>query len=417
VSLFAGCGGLDLGFSRAGFSIPYACDRDPAAVACYRHNLGPHAHVADVRDDSFLAALSALDDVDVVLGGFPCQGFSKAGPKRAADPRNDLYRRMQDAVRALSPRAFVAENVDGIQQNFGGAFVEQVRTGFQGYTVAYTILDAAAYGLPQHRRRAFFVGVRDDLDATFQWPPPTHNPPARSGEFRLSLRTDGLPPPRTVRDAIGDLIDLDPGVPDHAVTNRWPARYTHVFAAIGPGQKLCNVRNAETSVYTWQIPEAFGETSAAQRHILETIARNRRHKRYGRRPNGNPIPAPEIARLCGEADVSEDLESLRQEGYLKVVDGDYDLKGAMFCSGLFKRPRWDAPSPTVLTNFHNPRYFLHPTANRPLSLRECARLQGFPDDFGFTAAGVSLKDGHRLVGNAVPPPLAQAIAQAVRGTF
>ncbi len=106
--------------------------------------------------------------------------------------------------------------------------------------------------------------------------------------------------------------------------------------------------------------------------------------------------------------------SLISKGYLKAKDGKYDLKGAMFCSGIFKRPRWQEPSPTVLTNFHNPRYFLHPLENRPFSLRECARLQGFPDTFLFTGCDskVDLKSGYRLVGNAVPPPLSRLFAAA-----
>jgi DNA (cytosine-5)-methyltransferase 1 len=97
----------------------------------------------------------------------------------------------------------------------------------------------------------------------------------------------------------------------------------------------------------------------------------------------------------------------------------FDLKGAMFCSGLFKRPRWDEPAPTVLTNFHNPRYFLHPSENRPFSLRECARLQTFPDDFVFAVDGsdASLIDGYRLVGNAVPPTVGRAFGAAFMRTL
>ena len=85
--------------------------------------------------------------------------------------------------------------------------------------------------------------------------------------------------------------------------------------------------------------------------------------------------------------------------YIKAKEDGYDLKGAMFCSGLFKRPKWDEPSPTVLTNFHNPRYFLHPSEYRPFTLRECARLQGFDDTFLFHGDGsiYSLEDGYRLV--------------------
>ena len=218
-----------------------------------------------------------------------------------------------------------------------------------------------------------------------------------------------------MRDAIGDLPAPTADIADHITTGRWPDSYRHVFAAIGPGQKLCNVRHAATSVYTWQIPDAFGPTTEVQRTLLTTISRNRRHRRYGTIPNGNPLPVEVIAELTGLGTdiVQAECDRLVLADYLKPKKGGYDLKGAMFCSGLFKRPGWDAPSPTVLTNFHNPRYFMHPEADRPFTLRECARLQTFDDTFGFTAAGISLVEGHRLVGNAVPPRLSAAIARSV----
>jgi DNA (cytosine-5)-methyltransferase 1 len=211
------------------------------------------------------------------------------------------------------------------------------------------------------------------------------------------------------------LVELAAPVPDHVVTNAWPRSYEHIFRKIAPGQKLCNVRHADTSVYTWQVPEVFGETTARERAILDAIARHRRHKRYGTIPNGNPLPLAEIERLSRLEGIGPDVASLIRKGYLKAVGGKYDLKGAMFCSGLFKRPLWDRPAPTVLTNFHNPRYFLHPLRDRPFSLRECARLQSFPDEFRFVEAGgeVDLVAGYRLVGNAVPPLVSRAFAFAV----
>jgi DNA (cytosine-5)-methyltransferase 1 len=219
---------------------------------------------------------------------------------------------------------------------------------------------------------------------------------------------------RTIQDAIADLVELDDRIPDHQVTNDWPKKYEAVFKAIKQGQKLCNVRHAATSVYTWEIPEVFGEVTERERIILETISKYRRHKKYGEIPNGNPLPTDEIERLSTLSEVKTEIVSLISKGYLKAKDGKYDLKGAMFCSGIFKRPRWEEPSPTVLTNFHNPRYFLHPLEDRPFSLRECARLQGFPDTFLFTGyeSKVDLKSGYRLVGNAVPPPLSRLFAAA-----
>lgn len=426
MSIFCGAGGLDLGFKRFGFDLVYACDSDAAAVDCYSRNVDERAFVRDARSSDFHADIASLGACDVVVGGFPCQGFSKAGPKQADDDRNPLYREMLRAVEVLRPGLFIAENVDGLSQNFAGTFLDQILADFSalGYVVEHRLLDAVCYGLPQYRRRIFFVGVRLDADARFEWPAPTHEAAVRNGDFKVdytpTLWDTCVAPmlrPRTIGDAIGDLIQLDPSVCDHVVEQSWPSSYSLIFPHIRQGQKLCNVRHADSSVYTWEIPEVFGEVSAREVRILTTISKHRRHKKYGNIPNGNPLPQGEIEKLAGLTEIGPDLTALIRKNYLKKIDDRYDLKGAMFCSGIFKRPRWDEPSPTVLTNFNNPRYFIHPLADRPFSLRECARLQGFPDDFKILGPNVDLPSGYRLIGNAVPPPISELLAGSVLKTL
>lgn len=422
-SIFSGCGGLDVGFKELGFDLVYACDNDPAAVACFGFNVDSRVFLRDVRSDDFHADMKRLGTADVVLGGFPCQGFSKAGPKRSSDARNVLYLEMHAAVALLRPTVFIAENVDGITQNFGGLYVRRIVDDFSaiGYRVEQRILEAGAFGLPQYRRRMFFVGVRNDVTLPFEWPTRSHSIKSRNGESKVQVspqlwdEIDSQMPKSkaTIGDAISDLLDIDAPMPDHVVTGKWPRNYDKVFRSIAPGQKLCNVRHAPSSVRTWDIPDVFGSVSPTQRTILEIIARNRRHKEYGDIPNGNPMPIDEIERLSNLTNTAPTIESLLDKGYLKRIGSGVDLKGAMFCSGMFKRPLWDEPAPTVLTNFHNPRYFLHPIADRPFSLRECARLQGFDDQFLFQASGVDVVSGYRLVGNAVPPPLSRRFASAI----
>ena len=434
VSLFCGCGGMDLGFAGAGFAVARAIDLDPAAAAVHAANFGAPAVLGDVTGTDFAAWRRELGPVDVVLGGFPCQGFSKAGPKRADDPRNGLYRAMLGAVRELRPACFVAENVEGLAQNFGGRYLEQISGDFGrlGYQVAVALIDAIGYGVPQHRRRIFFVGTAAGI-APAGWPRPSGAVRVRNGEtgrprsmpsaLHGLLGPDagagqdggraGLAEPVAVSAAIGDLRSLDAPVPGHEVLTGWPARYEAIIKAIGPGQKLCNVRHGPESVRTWDIPQAFGPVTAAERDILEAIARNRRHRKYGTIPNGNPLPVLVIEELTGQRDLAPVLDGLCRRGFAKALTGGYDLRGGLFCSGQFRRPAWDAPAPTVLTGFGNPRYFLHPLEDRPVSLREAARLQGFPDQFVLRPPGVPLPDAFRLVGNAVPPPLARALAGQV----
>ena len=423
VSLFVGCGGLDLGFKQEGFELVYSCDNDPAAISTYKRNVDERGYVRDVTEDNFRSDINHIGECDIVLGGFPCQGFSKAGPKKEGDIRNLLYLEMKSAIETLQPKIFIAENVDGLSQNFKGKFLERIVSDFEkiGYRVNFRILNAVNYGVAQYRRRIFFVGIREDLNnIEFQWPEQSHNSTERNGEFSISRTHDLFAQPAvcerkdalTIKDAIYDIRKLSTDIPDHRVTNKWNADAKKIMSHIAPGQKLCNVRFADSSVYTWDIPEVFGNVDEVDIQILETIGKNRRRKKYGSIPNGNPLPESTIRSLGGFGGIKRRLRRLVKAGYLKEKNGGYDLKGAMFCSGLFKRPRWDEPAPTILTNFHSPRYFVHPERDTPFSLRECARLQGFPDDFIFTSGDdvKELEAGYRLVGNAVAPPVSRSIA-------
>lgn len=420
VSLFSGCGGLDLGFAQCGYDIAFASDHDPAAVATYNHNLGHQAQLLDVRESAFASALREIDTCDVLLGGFPCQGFSKAGPKRESDDRNLLYKAMIEAMITLAPRVFVAENVDGLAQNFNGAFLHQIieDCANAGYRVEYKTLDAAWFGVPQHRRRILIVGVRKDLEGIFRWPLATRQWVARNGERAIHTEypnwAKALEAPATLKDAFAGL-GLDS--PDHDPSTPVTANHRMVLERVPEGRKLCNARHDQTSVRTWDIPEVFGPVSSRERGLLESVARNRRHKKYGSIPNGNPLSI-EVLRQVYSADLSEhELDSLVERSYLKRVGDKWDLRGAMFASGLYRRPPMDQPSPTVLTSFGNPRFYAHPRESRPFTVREAARLQTFSDEYRFDALGVSSDDAFRLIGNAVPPLLAKQIAVAVSATL
>ena len=429
VSLFSGCGGLDLGFHSEGFEVVYACDSDSAAVECFNHNFGDVAFKRDVESEEFQNDLERLTNIDVVLGGFPCQGFSKSGPKRKDDSRNTLYLSMVDAVRQLNPGVFVAENVDGMAQNYKGEFLSLISNDFTklGYTVEHKILNAAAYGVPQYRRRIFFVGFRNDLNLeSFKWPEETHICSNRNGEFKISHSSLNIPnlfEPNlkvlsdsvTIKDKIYDLMNKT-SVPDHTYIEP-SEKEKDIMPRIGQGQKLCNVRFSDTSVYTWNIPKVFGEVTEREILILETIGKNRRKKKYGNIPNGNPLDIDIISNLADIQIEESELLTLVEKGYLKKIEEKFDLKGAMFCSGLYKRPSWDSPSPTIITVFHSPRYFIHCEADRPFTIRECARLQSFPDNFEFLNSGISKKDAYRLIGNAVPPQLGSKIAGQVMSSI
>ena len=186
ISLFSGAGGLDLGFVQAGHEVVWANDNWHDAVETYRLNLGNHIVLGDIRD----LDLTTIPDADVVIGGFPCQGFSVANTRRHVDDsRNLLYREFIRVVASKAPRYFIAENVKGILTLGQGAVFEKIVSDFAAldYTISYALLNAADFGVPQRRQRVFLLGVRAGAPVPLWWPPaPTHA--ARGDAARLGLR-------------------------------------------------------------------------------------------------------------------------------------------------------------------------------------------------------------------------------------
>lgn len=180
VSLFSGAGGLDLGFKMAGHEIVWANDNFKDAVETYRKNLGKHI----VCDDIYNIDVKAIPDCDIVIGGFPCQGFSIANMKRHADDsRNELYKMLIKVIEAKKPKFFVAENVKGILSLEQGKVIKMILRDFEniGYKVQKRVLNAADYGVPQLRNRVIIVGVRKDVDFDFEYPKQTHSETGEKG--------------------------------------------------------------------------------------------------------------------------------------------------------------------------------------------------------------------------------------------
>jgi DNA (cytosine-5)-methyltransferase 1 len=325
IDLFCGAGGMSLGFKQAGFRSVFAIDNDPSAISTYRANFGYHAVCGDIRD------IRDFPDAELIIGGPPCQGFSRLGKQvRTARPENHLWREYVRCLETVRPVVFVIENVPEFFKDvaYEGVKAEAARLG---YLITSAILNAADYGVPQRRLRAFVVGSRIGPP---QLPMPTHQQGGRSLFF-------DLPPWTTVRDAIGDL-PLSPNNRNrHDKKNSGPLaleRYRHV----PPG----------------------GNRKSLPPHLQPACWRNRK-------PSSG---------------------------------GATDLLGRLL---------WDAPALTIRTQFLKPEKgcYLHPEANRPITVREGARLQTFPDDFVFVGSNFQAA---KQIGNAVPVELARQIAICVR---
>lgn len=431
ISLFCGCGGLDLGFAHEGYEIVFANDFDPDAVEVYRRNpsLLPIAsealHLGDIWQ--LLDSRFEFPEAEVVKGGFPCQGFSLAGKRNLDDSRNLLYRAMKEVVRRVQPQVVVAENVRGLQNIAKGQVLQRIIGEFEelGYELHEPYLvDAADYGVPQHRERLFIVGTRRKstrLDLSpMHWSATRRNGKSAS---QLDLLGAGLKPFATVRQAIGDLERVPLGAfPDHTTGVKYPEWYEEVIPFIREGQRLYNFRHDKrTVVHTWELPgDHFGKhANSEERRLLETLSRNRRLSRFYVEGfiDGSPMSAEDLARLLGWPITKTRgvVRRLVEKGHLRErVSKKYD-----FCHGTYnqyQRLAWDEPARTLVTNVGNPRNMLHPTQPRAPSVRECARLMSFPDSFVF-GDDIPTESKYRMLGNAVPPLLAEVIARALKPYF
>jgi DNA (cytosine-5)-methyltransferase 1 len=178
VSLFSGCGGMDLGFYQEGFNIVWANDIDPIACETYKRNIGDHIVVGDITKVDY----SVIPNCDVLLGGFPCQDFSMIWKRGGINTeRGNLYRNFVELVDLKNPKVFLAENVKGLLSANKGKAIEQIvndfsNTGDFGYNISVSLINFADYGTPQLRERVLIIGTRKDINEKFTLPKPTHTP-------------------------------------------------------------------------------------------------------------------------------------------------------------------------------------------------------------------------------------------------
>ncbi len=330
VSLFSGCGGLDLGFSEAGFKIIWANDFDQDAQRIYELNIGQ----IDKRD-ILTVDENEIPDCDIITAGFPCQPFSNAGNRKGIhDSRGMLYKECLRIIKKKQPKVFVFENVKGLLSTkyidgrlLSDVIVSDLEESSNpeelGYNVTYKLLNASDYGVPQNRQRVFFVGIRKDLNKKFVFPSP-------------SVKS---------KVVLGDILDIPNNIPNQ---KDWP---------FSP-QALEMVRNIPEGGSWKDVPYEFLAPRFQKiRDNMKLYHSPNFYRRFSRREVCGTITASAQPENCG---------------------------------------------------------IIHPTENRRYTIREIARIQSFPDSFKFidetTKDIVSM---YKVIGNAVPPKLAKAIAKAI----
>ncbi|MGD1903611.1 MAG: DNA cytosine methyltransferase [Geitlerinemataceae cyanobacterium] len=351
IDLFSGAGGMSLGFFKEfgnEFQSVWANDCNIYAAKTYNRNFGEHCVVGDIVS---LLKKSEIPQADIVLGGPPCQGFSLLNKKREKDERKSLWQPYLEVVRRAGASYFLMENVPQLlgSPEHKAIIKTSGKLGFR--TISFKLL-AADYGVPQRRSRAFIIGSRwSDPHICFP-PPKTHYDPSKN---QMSLLpedelTEDFRPWRTVRDAIGDLDE-----------------------PIGT-----QIRDVDPP-YNLQFGRNPTELSKARYRAVPEEGMNR----FDLQRN-----APELTPKC----------------WLRKKSGSTDLFGRLW---------WDKPAFTIRTEFYKPEKgrYLHPSQHRPITHREAARLQSFPDSFHFEGTKIEIA---RQIGNAVPPLMAASLASAMR---
>ncbi|WP_192563150.1 DNA cytosine methyltransferase [Pseudomonas gozinkensis] len=370
VDLFAGAGGLSLGFEQAGFDVVAAVEIDPVHSAIHEYNF-PHCKVlaqsiTDLNGASIRQQADLGDrEVDVVFGGAPCQGFSMIGQRALDDPRNSLVRDFVRIVHELDAKYFVFENVKGLTVGKHRKFLEELIAEFdaEGYEVRknWQVLNACNFGVPQDRQRLFLLGAKKGLNVP-EYPVPVT---ARAGRVRKDEAELPLGP--TCLDALGDLPDAELFeellVTDEVQTTNWgrPSGYG----------SLMRCMNKEGWYFGYQRQWTPTLLTASLRTDHTEISR----RRFSETNPGSVEPVSRFFKLPLDG-VSNTLRA-----------------GTDSARGAFTSPR---P--------------IHYEYNRCVTVREMARLHGFPDWFRFNE---TKWHGARQIGNAVPPPLARAVAGQV----
>ena len=355
IDLFCGAGGLSEGFRQAGFHVLAGQDYDERAGATFaatHHGAkfigGP---IQDVTPQQLLkAAGKKRGEIDVIVGGPPCQGYSVYNHQRGVtDPRAGLFREYLRIVKGIQPRWLVMENVTGITSIAGGNIVQEIFEGMTslGYRVDMKVLRAEEFGVPQERRRVFFIATRTDAPILF--PEPTHGP--------------DLLPFVTVWDAISDLPKLENG--DKSAPRAYTKRPQNSYQAL--------LRGACTIV---------------QNHSASRLSRVNEERMKHIPPGGSWRDIP---------------FDLLPAGMKMAKRSDHTKR--------YGRPKKTELACTILTkcDVHWGAY-IHPVQDRAFTVREAARLQSFPDFFTFHGSST---EQYVQVGNAVPPLLGRRVAESV----
>lgn len=419
LSLFSGAGGMDLGFINSGFEIVWANDFFEDAVNSYKKNIGDHIILGDITQ---IPSSDLPNDIDIVIGGFPCQGFSVANTKRSMkDKRNFLYREMLRVVRDKKPSFFVAENVKGIMSIEGGKVFEMIKNDFEdlGYHVDAQVLNAAEYGIPQMRERVVMIGNR--LGLTNPYPPKTHY------ITEVIEKYEHMSSAITTEQAIGFLSNIKLSKKPIELDNSIIKKHIKKTNIINENQYLemigYNYKNSKQIIHNHiaaiNVEDKFWgrKYNVNQHDICDYLKYWRDKAGWTTKAIDNHFGYAHTAghwfrkdNKSGSIPKPDDWWELKK---VLGFDDKYDIEVTTFIEKEIKFEQslritnWDRPSDTITAT--SPE--IHINRKRRLSTRECAILQTFPLNYEFIG---SLNKIYTQIGNAVPVKLAEQLSKCIK---
>jgi len=365
IDLFCGAGGLSLGFEMANFRVNLAVEIEENYYKAYKrnhpNNLALNEDITELDCKKIAGKFLKNINIDGIIGGPPCIGFSSVGNRKQDDPRNMLVFFFIKWVEYFKPTFFVMENVKGILTMGKGQVVEKIIKMYNdiGYKCKMEVLLAAEYGVPQLRERVFFIGTIDSSIRSLKINKTNKNniiTKSNSGK-------KGLPPYLTVRDALSDILEINP----------------------------LTKQRVEDSTINYNRPPLTQYQGYLRKNSAEL------YDHFA--PNHSEL----VRRRMSHIDQGMNHSSLPKE---------FQLKGGY--PNIYGRLHLDSPADTITGNcgcVSAPGRFIHPTQNRAISIREAARLQSFPDKYKFCG---TMKDKYKQIGNAVPPLMAYAVAKSIK---
>ncbi|WP_343303070.1 DNA cytosine methyltransferase [Chitinophaga niabensis] len=460
LDLFSGCGGLSLGFSKAGYKVIAGIELDEEAAESHAINFhkddpffSQHARSRDIQvtdPEQLLKEIGLVGNpkaqVDVIIGGPPCQAFTRIGRAKLRetfsnqhaflkDPRSQLYKQYLSYVKSLAPMAILMENVPDML-NYGGVNIAELvcdDLNELGFKCQYTLLNSAHYGVPQMRERMFLIAIHSSVNADILFPAPTHFielPKGYHGSRNVALKyilseettarhytappepTAALPGAYSASDALSDL----------------PLLTEHLENKMKRGAK-----KLDTPLPYSRLPQNGYQTLMRNwpgLPVVNTVCSNvirflpRDYPIFERMEPGDQYPeAIEVANILLTQKIRKEEKargkpiskrSKKYEKLLKETIPPYDVSKF---PNKWRKMEEDQPSRTLMAHLGKDSYsHIHYDSNqaRTISVREAARLQSFPDGFKFAGA---MNAAFRQIGNAVPPLMATSIAEAIRFTI